>query len=148
MILRTSPKIDIRSISLDLSKYPYMESKQIEYFKARLLQEQRELQSQQDDALNILRDEERFVDPIDIASQGQDAEMQRAMHSRRTARLREIAMALTRIENEDFGYCTACGAEIGLERLILNPAASMDSSCAELNETQQKKNTGTFRPVF
>ncbi len=50
---------------------------------------------------------------------------------RRTIELQKIKAALTRIEEEEFGYCVKCGEFIGLGRLRIDPAALCCVKCAD-----------------
>lgn len=62
------------------------------------------------------------------ALQGQA--MAKETQRRRELDLDRISSALARIEDEDFGYCVACGDEIALRRLELDPAVTTCISCA------------------
>ncbi len=53
---------------------------------------------------------------------------------RRRQRLLDIASALERINNGDYGYCFECGESINPGRLKANPAAALCIDCAESNE--------------
>lgn len=44
--------------------------------------------------------------------------------------MRQIAAALQRIDEGDYGFCTKCGAEIGAERLDLLPHTPFCRACA------------------
>lgn len=49
--------------------------------------------------------------------------------------LRNISAALSRIESGDFGYCLKCDELISIERLQVDPAASLCITCA--NQAEQ-----------
>jgi DnaK suppressor protein len=49
---------------------------------------------------------------------------------RRDAELARIDAALKRIEEEEYGYCLACGEEIAEARLKLDPTAAVCVTCA------------------
>lgn len=53
-----------------------------------------------------------------------------AQERRRKAERAAIAAALQRIENDEFGYCIACGDEIAEARLRNNPTAVKCLDCA------------------
>jgi len=61
--------------------------------------------------------------------------MSQAQQRKRTAALRDIAGALSRIEDGEFGYCVECGTQIALKRLQINPAVALCITCATSNET-------------
>lgn len=62
------------------------------------------------------------------ALQGQA--MAKETERRRGVELQRIASALARMEDKDFGYCVACGEEIPLKRLELDPAVTTCVTCA------------------
>ena len=62
------------------------------------------------------------------ALQGQ--EMAKATAERRRLEIAQIDAALKRMEEDDYGYCVACGEEIAERRLELNPAIARCVDCA------------------
>ena len=56
--------------------------------------------------------------------------MAKATQGRRDAQRRALIAALERLEQGEFGYCDACGDEIGAARLQLDPTAMRCISCA------------------
>lgn len=56
--------------------------------------------------------------------------MSQEVARRRKLELARIKSALTRIEEDDFGYCITCGEAIEPERLDLNPSLPQCSKCA------------------
>jgi len=60
----------------------------------------------------------------------QQQAMAAAQSRRRAGRLRAIAAALKRIDEDEFGWCEACGEEIAMRRLELDPAAPRCIGCA------------------
>ncbi len=62
------------------------------------------------------------------ALQGQ--EMAKATAERRKLEVAQIDAALMRMEQDEYGYCVACGEEIAEKRLQLNPAIARCVECA------------------
>ncbi|RMB08653.1 TraR/DksA family transcriptional regulator [Eilatimonas milleporae] len=62
------------------------------------------------------------------AMQGQA--MNQAVAARRRAALVRIDKAFARLDGGDFGYCEACGEDIALKRLDLDPSVSLCTLCA------------------
>lgn len=60
----------------------------------------------------------------------QQQAMAAAQDARRQRRIREIQLALQRMDADDFGYCAACGEFIGLPRLDLDPTLRHCVGCA------------------
>lgn len=48
--------------------------------------------------------------------------------------MRELDVALRRLDDKDFGLCIDCGAAIPAARLVANPAAVRCIACQELHE--------------
>jgi DnaK suppressor protein len=67
------------------------------------------------------------------ALQGQA--MAQEVARRRDVEIRRIDAALKRIDEHEFGYCVACGEEIALKRLELDPATPNCIDCARSGET-------------
>ena len=49
--------------------------------------------------------------------------------------IKKIDSTLDRLQNDDYGYCDACGIEIGIQRLEARPTATMCIDCKTLAET-------------
>jgi len=56
--------------------------------------------------------------------------MASAQSRRRSGRLRAIAAALKRMDEDEFGWCQECGDAISAARLDLDPCAAMCVGCA------------------
>ena len=52
---------------------------------------------------------------------------------------RKINQALDSIEKEDYGWCEACGIEIGIRRLEARPTATLCIDCKTLQEIKEKQ---------
>ena len=57
---------------------------------------------------------------------------------RRRQKLRQIAAALKRIENDDFGYCQECDEEIAPARLEIEPTVLLCINCASARESHRE----------
>lgn len=53
-----------------------------------------------------------------------------AAHRRRRAERDRITAALRRLDEGEFGYCTACGEEIAAGRLAHDPSVALCIACA------------------
>jgi len=71
------------------------------------------------------------------AMQGQAMSLERERRNQRE--LTRIAAALRRIDNDEFGYCEACGEDIARQRLEINPTAILCIDCARRSEQQSNK---------
>ena len=59
----------------------------------------------------------------------QQQQMALAEKRRNEARLGQIAAALRRIDEDDYGWCTRCGEPIGLKRLSVRPEGALCLAC-------------------
>jgi DnaK suppressor protein len=142
-------KKDFKKIELD-SKYvpkksePYMCPEQLAYFYNILTAQREELLNGRDDVLNDVRMAEKSEnagvgDEQDQASAEQEITMNLRMSERTDNLLRKIDAAIERIENGTYGYSVISGDEIGLQRMLARPLATMTIEEQEEYE-QNKKN--------
>lgn len=60
--------------------------------------------------------------------------MAQASGQRREAMLRDIAAALKRIDEGDYGICESCGEPVNPKRLEVDPTARLCIDCASASE--------------
>ena len=53
-----------------------------------------------------------------------------------------LACPIERIEQDDYGFCDACGVEIGIKRLEARPTANLCIDCKTLDEIKEKQELG------
>ena len=56
-------------------------------------------------------------DPNDRASQETDMALELRNRDRERKLLKKIDQTITRVDNDDYGWCDRCGIEIGIRRL-------------------------------
>ena len=116
------------SISLK-SAMRMLEGKRIELSKlSALSKEARDIVSLDQQSVGRLS----RMDAMQGQAMAQEAERRRALE------LTRIEQAFKRLEEGDFGYCVECGAEIPLQRLEIDPAATHCVNCASLIEKLKK----------
>jgi DnaK suppressor protein len=122
---------------------PYMEKKgedfmgeaQLEHFRQILLAWKRELMQEVDRTVHHMQDEaSNFPDPNDRATQESEFGLELRTRDRERKLLKKIAQAITRIDEESYGYCEETGEEIGLQRLEARPVATL---CVEAQERRE-----------
>jgi DnaK suppressor protein len=119
---------------------PYMNRRQLLYFRAQLWAWRRELQ--QKAAANLIQFKNDSVRPPEwIDKVNQDAENTMACSTQqRTLRLlRQIEAALQRIEQGEYGYCKETGEEIGIRRLMAYPIALLSVEAQERREWLERQ---------
>ena len=109
---------------------PYMCPEHLAYFYNILKVQKEELESDSDSVLNAVRMAEKTEaagvgDESDNASYNQDITMDLRISERNTKLLQKINAALERMENGTYGYSVVSGDEIGLQRMLARPLATM-----------------------
>ncbi len=118
----------------------YMSEAQLEHFRQILLAWQQELMEEVDRTVEHMQNEAaNFADPADRATQEEEFSIELRTRDRERKLLKKIANALSDIENGDYGYCKACGAEIGIRRLEARPTATLCIECKTLQEIKEKQ---------
>ncbi len=118
----------------------YMNEAQLEHFRNILLAWKRELMEEVDRTVHHMQDEAaNFPDPNDRATQESEFSMELRARDRERKLINKIAEALMNLENEEYGYCEACGVEIGIRRLEARPTATLCIDCKTLDEIREKQ---------
>ncbi len=97
--------------------------------KAQLEARLAELQARIDGIENEL-DSHNSPDWEELATEREGDEVLEDLGTAGQLEMRQIAAALQRIDEGDYGVCTKCGAEISEERLDLLPQTPFCRSCA------------------
>ncbi len=140
-------KKNYKDITLD-PKYtpkksePYMCPEHLAYFYQVLNAQRDEILHDREAVLNDVRMAEKnesagVGDEQDQAANEQELTMNLRMSERNTNLLQKINAALERIENGQYGYSVISGDEIGLQRLLARPLATM--TVEEQEEYEKKK---------
>jgi len=118
----------------------YMNEEQTEHFRKILLAWKRELMEEVDRTVHHMQDEAaNFPDPNDRATQESDFSMELRTRDRERKLIKKIDEALMHLDNEEYGYCDACGVEIGIRRLEARPTATQCIDCKTLDEIREKQ---------
>ena len=118
---------------------PFMNDRQLEYFRRKLLIWKQELLDQSAETIDSLQDSGRNVPDIaDRASEETDRALELRTRDRQRKLVGKIDAALRRIENGEFGYCEVTGEPIGLGRLSARPIATMTVEAQEAHERREK----------
>ena len=121
----------------------YMNEKQREHFKAILLNWKAELMQEVDRTVTHMKDEAaNFPDPADRATQEEEFSLELRTRDRERKLIKKIDSTVERIEQDDYGFCDACGVEIGIQRLEARPTASLCIDCKTLAEIKEKQELG------
>jgi DnaK suppressor protein len=120
-------------------KEKYMNDMQLTYFRQKLLEWKKELLAQSKDTLDDLRQGGlNQPDDIDRASLEVDKSLDLRTKDRARKLIIKIDQALERIEDGSYGYCEETGEEIGIERLMARPIATLCVEAQERHERMEK----------
>ncbi|WP_126445557.1 RNA polymerase-binding protein DksA [Sulfuricystis multivorans] len=118
----------------------YMNPKQLAHFKMILESLKAELLDDIEKTVHTMQDEATvFADPNDRASQESDIALELRNRDRERKLIKKIDESLARIESGEYGYCEACGVEIGIKRLEARPTATLCIDCKEIEERREKQ---------
>ena len=118
----------------------YMNKSQIKHFVKILNDWKLELSSDIDRTVSHMQDElTAYADPNDRASQESDMALELRNRDRERKLIKKIDGTLLNIENDEYGYCNVCGEEIGLNRLLARPTATLCIDCKTLDEIREKQ---------
>ena len=118
----------------------YMSAAMKKHFNAVLIEWREHLREEMQKTFNHLKNKgESFADPIDRASQEEEFAFELRTRDRERKLINKIAGSLEQIKQDDYGYCYACGIEIGVKRLEARPTATHCIDCKTLDEIKEKQ---------
>ena len=118
---------------------PFMNDRQLEYFRRKLVAWKQELLDQSAETLEVLQDSARNVPDIaDRASEETDRAIELRTRDRQRKLVSKIDAAMRRIETGEFGYCEMTGEPISLRRLDARPIATMTLEAQERHERRER----------
>ena len=117
----------------------YMSESQLKFFKNRLESLANELLQNADETTEHLRKTSLVPDPADRASIEEEHSLELRTRDRERKLLKKIKEAILRIDKKEYGYCLETGEEIGLERLLARPTATLSLEAQQRREKRQKQ---------
>ena len=118
----------------------YMSAAMKKHFNAVLIEWREHLREEMQKTFDHLKNKgESFADPIDRASQEEEFAFELRTRDRERKLINKIAGSLEQIKQDDYGYCYACGIEIGVKRLEARPTATHCIDCKTLDEIKEKQ---------
>ncbi len=88
---------------------------------------------------HLSEDASNFADPSDRATQEEEFSLELRTRDRERKLIKKIEKTIQLIDDGDYGYCEACGIEIGVRRLEARPTASLCIDCKTLAEIKEKQ---------
>ncbi len=132
------------AVDLDASYKPseqedFMNDRQREYFKRKLLAWKDEILQESRDTLATLQSEnENHPDLADRASSETDRAIELRARDRQRKLISKIDAALSRLEDGTYGYCEETGEPISLKRLDARPIATLSIEAQERHERRER----------
>ena len=125
----------------ELRKAPsseYMNQSQLDFFRARLVEMQKELLEKADVTSEHLREHEVEPDPTDQATIEEEYALELRARDRERKLLKKIDESLRRIDDGSYGWCEETGEPIGIPRLLARPTATLTIEAQARRELKQK----------
>jgi len=120
-------------------KEPFMNERQREYFRAKLLAWREDILKEAKETLLHLQEEnQNHPDLADRASSETDRSIELRARDRQRKLIAKIDEALTRIDDGTYGYCEETGEPISLRRLEARPIATLSVEAQERHERRER----------
>ncbi|MEQ9116386.1 MAG: RNA polymerase-binding protein DksA [Rickettsiales bacterium] len=120
-------------------KEEYMNPKQLEYFRQKLLAWKSELLEEAEETMEHLKEENlNEPDVNDRASAETETAFELRTRDRYRKLIDKIEHALERIENDEYGFCEETGEPIGVKRLEARPVATLCIEAQERHENYER----------
>jgi DnaK suppressor protein len=117
----------------------FMNPRQVEYFRRKLINWKEEILREAKDTLAHLQTESlREPDVTDRASSETDWSIELRTRDRQRKLIAKIEAALRRIDEGEYGYCEVTGEPISLARLEARPIATMTVEAQERHERNER----------
>ena len=118
---------------------PFMNERQKEYFRRKLIRWKSDILKEAQETLATLQSEnENHPDLADRASSETDRAIELRARDRQRKLIAKIDAALARIEDGSYGYCEETGDPISLKRLEARPIATLSLEAQERHERNER----------
>ncbi len=118
---------------------PFMNDRQKEYFRGKLLAWREEILKEAKDTLVTLQSEnENHPDIADRASSETDRAIELRARDRQRKLIAKIESAIARIDEGSYGFCEDTGEPISLKRLEARPIATLSLEAQERHERNER----------
>jgi DnaK suppressor protein len=118
---------------------PFMNERQREYFRRKLVAWKDEILRESRDTIQALQHETHSLpDLADRASSETDRAIELRARDRQRKLIAKIDAALKRIDDGSYGYCEETGEPIALKRLEARPIATLSIEAQERHERRER----------
>jgi DnaK suppressor protein len=120
-------------------KEPFMNERQRDYFRAKLLTWREDILKEAKETLLHLQEEnQNHPDIADRASSETDRAIELRARDRQRKLIAKIDEALARIDDGTYGYCEETGEPISIRRLEARPIATLSVEAQERHERRER----------
>jgi DnaK suppressor protein len=120
-------------------KEPFMNERQREYFRQKLLAWKEDILKEAKETLQHLQDEnQNHSDLADRASSETDRAIELRARDRQRKLIAKIDAAIQRLDDGTYGYCEETGEPIALKRLEARPIATLSLEAQERHERRER----------
>ena len=131
--------VDLEESYKPSDQEPFMNDRQREYFRRKLIVWKEEILQESRDTLATLQSEnENHPDLADRASSETDRAIELRARDRQRKLIAKIDAALGRLEEGTYGYCEETGEPISLKRLDARPIATLSIEAQERHERRER----------
>ena len=123
---------------LKMPEDDYMNAQQLEFFRRRLTDLEKELRAYADQTTVNLRETTVVPDSADRATIEEEHALELRTRDRERKLLKKVQAAIKRIDDGDYGYCEETGDPIGVARLMARPTATLSLEAQQRRELKQK----------
>ena len=117
----------------------FMNKRQIEYFKSKLLDWKSSLLEESKGTIEGMQQDTRNIpDSADRASEETDRALELRTRDRQRKLIIKIDAAIRRISDGSYGYCEETGEPISLKRLDARPIATLSLEAQERHERKER----------
>ncbi len=118
---------------------PFMNERQVEYFRQKLLHWKEEILRESKETIGHLQVENNMLpDVADRASSETDRSLELRTRDRQRKLISKIDSALKRIADGSYGFCEETGDPISLKRLDARPIATLSIEAQERHEKRER----------
>ncbi|MGE3829621.1 MAG: RNA polymerase-binding protein DksA [Parvibaculaceae bacterium] len=131
--------VDVEEVYKPREDEPFMNERQREYFRLKLLAWKDDILKESKETLAHLQDDNNVLpDLADRASTETDRSLELRTRDRQRKLISKIESALKRIDDGTYGYCEETGEPISLRRLDARPIATLSIEAQERHERRER----------
>jgi DnaK suppressor protein len=118
---------------------PFMNARQREYFRARLLEWKEDILVESRGTISNLQSETNSLpDMSDRATSETEKSIELRTRDRQRKLISKIDEAMRRLDDGSYGYCEETGEPISLQRLMARPIATLSLEAQERHERRER----------